>query len=327
MHADSWFGTFEPYVGPTRELARRIAEAYRYPLSEDDRDDLPQVAQYLETTQGPDLLTSVVRSEVGRQVVRNYGRLLPRLLNGQSLGERLQNMVPDESAALLLSVWRHRCDGEPNEPHRILADLPFHRYITTNPDPILETALTVKNRKPKVWNCGRRYYSTPETLKKNFVPSREQPLLVYLYGSLDHADDLVLSEDNYFEHLINAARQQPRNVAELTSAFTGTALLFLGFRLEEWDFRILLRCMKMLNGWENHKRFRHVAVQLDAAYVRTGSEMRRVENFLRNLLRDTTIEIYRGTPENFMEQLRSQWGPPPTVPDDTLLAAGQAIGR
>ena len=45
-------GLVESVIGSTREIARRWADTYNFPMSPNDREDLPQVAQYLSVNQG-----------------------------------------------------------------------------------------------------------------------------------------------------------------------------------------------------------------------------------------------------------------------------------
>ena len=57
-------GLLEPYLGPTREFARRWAERNHFPLAPYAREDLPQVAQYLSVSFKASALRAMFEKEL-----------------------------------------------------------------------------------------------------------------------------------------------------------------------------------------------------------------------------------------------------------------------
>jgi hypothetical protein len=51
----------------------------------------------------------------------------------------------------------------------------------------------------------------------------------------------VLTEDDYLDFLVNISRQQDLLPPRIQEVLTGASLLFIGYRLADWDFRVLFR--------------------------------------------------------------------------------------
>src|SRR5262249_53767839 len=94
-------------------------------------------------------------------------------------------------------------------------------------------------------------------------PTEAAPLVYHLFGNFQDMDGVVLTEDDYFDFLIDMASDRRQVPSGVLRALTRSSLLFLGFRLEEWDFRILVRCINALNGSDMLRGYAQVAVQLD----------------------------------------------------------------
>jgi hypothetical protein len=141
-------GVLEPFVGSTRELANRLAVANGYPQALSGREDLPQVAQFLETMRGsgsPQVQVPLV-TEMAAAVRRRYPALQLGAVSPIDPGNDLRER--------LTAAWRVYQDGRPYEPHRYLAGLrQIKTIISTNPDDLLEEALIAAGRKPRVHLC------------------------------------------------------------------------------------------------------------------------------------------------------------------------------
>lgn len=86
---------------------------------------------------------------------------------------------------------------------------------------------------------------------------------------------------------------------------TSSALLFLGFQLDDWGFRVLLREILQLenNGLPN--RFTHVAVQIDPA-TPSGTIQQRIE-YLEEQFRAYHITVYWGSTTDFIRKLHDEF--------------------
>jgi hypothetical protein len=302
-------GLLEPYVGSQSELAARLAKRFQYSFSEKDRDDIALVTQYISALRSPTIMLRAVLRETALQVLRHYGDVIPELLKGMTLEQRLAQDagLETEAGAMIEQVWRRRCDEDPREPYRLLARMPFKAYISTNPDRLIELALNQfasvhppGPRQPVVWHCGKEGSDT--WLPKDF-PNILNPLVASIYGTFDDAENLVLTEGDYYHHLVMSETSEMASVKELNRIFTNSALVFLGFRLHEWDFRIFFRRLRELKTFAHLDEYQHVAVQIDPSSsggLATASEVRK---FLKKFLNNEHIDIFEGSVEQFVRTL------------------------
>jgi hypothetical protein len=191
--------------------------------------------------------------------------------------------------------------------YHILASLPFTVYISANPDNLLEEALISHGRKPVIeyarWHPAlltQPFFSSGSL--SNYVPSEEQPLIFHMFGNFRTENSLVLSEDDYFEYLVNVnSFGLPVVIQDLLNSH---ALLFLGFRLSDWSFRVLFH--SLLD--ENRKQARQVrlkdnksiAVQLQPSDRITRPEL--VRSFLEKYM-PPEFRIYWGAADLFLGEL------------------------
>lgn len=170
-------GDCTPLIGPgvsckslpkLPDIAQEWAHQYGYPL--DDPSDLPRVAQFLAIRRRP---------------------MAPK----EMLREKLASLAAIDFDA-------------DDEPHGVLADLPFCVYITTNYDDCLMRALKHRKRDPRrqlcKWNDSliREKYPLDEP---GFEPTVDEPLVFHLYGHYATKQSLVLTEDDYLDFLINTS--------------------------------------------------------------------------------------------------------------------------
>jgi hypothetical protein len=90
------------------------------------------------------------------------------------------------------------------------------------------------------------------------------------------------------------------------AALVDNSLLFLGFRLTDWHFRVLFRMMMNLPGRERLKNYCHVAVQLDPD-MHTMQDVEGAKAYLTEYFgKEANIDIFWGSSEEFLVALRSE---------------------
>jgi CHAT domain len=122
-------GLVEGLFGSTRENARRWSEQYHFPMAPHNREDLPNVAQFLAVNQDPQFPRDALIEYLGQELVRRHAG---------DLSEELRDASLDQKMKAISAKARRR---NPAEPYRLLAGKPFPILITTNPDDLLEEAL------------------------------------------------------------------------------------------------------------------------------------------------------------------------------------------
>ncbi len=296
-----------PFLGPRvnagllpsqATLAERLADKYGYPLP--DRQNLVRVAQYIAITD-PELLRS--------EYVRLLQRSLFTALDVQPTEEQKRRL---RNAGLAETVhelgWAERVlTLHENEIHHLLADLELPLYVTTNLDNFMAEALCGRGK--EVRQVGPRW-ERPEPGTPQFVltpePSLEQPVVFHLNGlEEDPNHPLVLSEDDYVAHLVRLCRDQeyllPMNVLRMLSAHS---CLFLGYQLDDWEFRAVLQGLMRPIASTNRAKKIHVGVQLDPDQVASADKTR---EYLGRYLGQFNIDIYWGTAQQFVSDLHTRW--------------------
>lgn len=290
-------GLLESILGSTREIAKRWADTYNYPMEAHEREDLPQVAQFLAVKQGTLFVRDQFKEYLRQELLHRYSVDSPDGPDLQQLGLE----------ALISAVGKQHRDNNEAEPHKVLASLPCKIYITSNPDNLLVEALrdAGKAKDPQValcpWNTSAIGAEPPDYQ----VHEAQRPLVYYLFGNLSDLDSVVLTEDDYFDYLIGATKNSELIPSAVRLAWANTSLLFLGFRLDDWDFRVLFRSIKAQEGAIARDRFAHVAVQIDPEGS-SNIESAGARRYLESYFGKSDIGVYWGSVEDFAKDLKER---------------------
>ncbi len=287
--------------GSDASLASRWAREHNYPLAPTDQEQLPRVMQYLKVRR---LGEANLRKQYLGQMREGLKRRYPAALNNVELG--LEEMIE--------TLWDRQLKNDPDEPHNILARLPFTCYITTNPTSVLEVALRHQGRQPQVevynWR-GRRAQQRDREAES--IPSYEAPLVFHALGHIGDRRSLVLSEDDYFDYLINFIRNLQQGIgSSVKQALTDASLLFLGFRLFRWDFRIVFRSLlSQAHGGAMLDEYPHVAAQLspsEGAFLNPQAARSYLADYFQGRNpEEIKLDIYWGEATDFLVKLASKW--------------------
>jgi hypothetical protein len=285
-------GVTEFLFGPWRDLARSWADTVQYPMAVHQRDDLPQVAEYLTVNQS----RSYVRHELERRLRQEVWRRYPAAV-GKSLDD------------LVASAWEQRCQQQPKELFSLLARIPFAIYLTTNPEALMPLALAAAGRKPEVglfpWQSDVESRHSIFAKEPGYLPDRDRPLVYYFFGRFRELDSLVLTEDDYFDYLISMGLNWKLIPAEVSRSLT-ESLLFLGFHIDDWNFRALFRSIMRKAGGSRRGDFAHVAVQIDPVESR-HQDLKKARHYFRDFLGKQDVTLYWGSAEDFARELWQQW--------------------
>ena len=246
------------------EIAAHWASEHDYPL--EDTTDLARVAQY-----------------VG---VHQDDAMYPKELVSAEL---MRAAPPDFDAD--------------DEPHSVLAALPLSIYMTTNYDDFMAAALRREGKEPRRelcrWNNSPALSEQPSHLTGavELRPSPANPIVYHLHGHLDVPESLVLTEDDYLDFLVAVSRDEQLLPHQIQRALAGTSLLFVGYRLSDWDFRVIHRGLVMAG--EQSLRRLSVTVQLprDAP----------AQSYLNKYFGAMKVRVYWGSASDFMRELRARW--------------------
>jgi hypothetical protein len=294
-------GLIEPLLGSQREIARRWAERYHYPLAPHERESLPQVAQYLAINQDSSFPLDELEEYLKQEICTQFCDDLPPEL--QTKNSSLTKIVD--------AIGSKRWANNPSDPHRVLAQLPLPIYITTNVDNLLVSALKEAGRDPQVmicpWNEYIEQYETIYDREPDYHPTVSRPLVYHLFGKMDEPDSIVLTEDNYFKFLIGVTGNKDLIPSAVRRALADTALLFLGFQMDEWNFRVLFHGILSQQGSSRRDRYSHIAAQIEPEEGRI-LEPERARRYLESYyFNDAYISIFWGSADDFVNELWRNW--------------------
>lgn len=293
-------GLTDALLGTRQELAARWASTYHFPMAPHGREDLPQVAQYLAVSQNDRFPREGLRAYMRQELLDRYGDDLSEQARGGTLDE------------LMTAVGDHLRSTNPVEPHTVLARLPLPIYVTAHPANLLASALLAEGKRPEVelcrWNNHVDWPPSVFEREPTYRPRPDRPLVFHLFGRLEQPESLVVTEEDYLDFLIGLTSNKDGIPSVVRRALIDSSLLFLGFRMDEWEFRVLFRSLMSQEGGERRSRYSHVAVQIDPEGSQT-LEPERARRYLERAFHfnDADLSIYWGSTDDFVRELGQAW--------------------
>jgi hypothetical protein len=142
-----------------------------------------------------------------------------------------------------------------------------------------------------------------------FQPTPEQPMVFHLHGALDNVDSMVLTEDDYLEFLVCVSEEENLIPPCISERFTSSSLLFMGYSLDDMNFKVLFR--KLSSYMRRNQAARHVSVQLAPTPNESNEEFiaraKTQRAYLEKHFGLQKIKVYWGTCHDFARELRAKW--------------------
>jgi hypothetical protein len=313
-------GRFTPVLGPgladsilgsRQDIARRWVRRWQMPLASHNQDDLAQVAQYL-MVQGA---AGAVRGQFIDYLWEEISRRSERAQPDDPFRDLPLNRAKPEDA--ITEVGRRLRRTDPGDPYRVAAALPVNVYVTTGVTDLLQEALREADppRHPITmsfpWNSipeldwfENRDEPTLEDLDE--PPTKERPLVYHLFGRLGRPRSLVLTEADYFEWIAAWLTRRKDIPPVVSNSLIEKSLMFVGFRLDDWDFRVVFNAVKSFGGHELFKENLHVGVQLspDTQLIEPEAAQEYFESYFGN----DKVSIYWGETRHFFDEFRARTG-------------------
>ena len=280
---------------PSRQtLARLWADRWQMPIAQHARGDLAKVAQFMQIRTAPD----TPKTELRRYVITEF-----RERWGDRLPEELYR--PEQLPALLREIARRHREKDGNDPYPMVASLDLPVYVTTSWTGLLEDALVEAGRQPLVRSFAwHRHRDLEDPL--NFDPNdRDHPLVYHLFGRVEDLESIVLSEDDYFAWMTAWIRRPYLIPDPVRAALTSRSLMFLGYRLDDWEFRVLSQGIKSFPGSSRLGSYVHVGVQLSPE-DNEDIEPEAAQDYLESSFNQERmrLNIYWGESHRFLTELR-----------------------
>ena len=161
-----------------------------------------------------------------------------------------------------------------SSPYNILANLDLPIYITTNYDKFLQAYHFQSSNKESQselcrWNDNlTKYFKAFDVTsifeeQNQYKPSTEKPLIYHILGDIDTPQSIVLTERDYFEYVINLNKNQEKDMipSVIRKELGLSSLLFIGYSLDDINFRVIFQGLSFLNGLPKEYRKLSIAVQ------------------------------------------------------------------
>jgi hypothetical protein len=131
---------------------------------------------------------------------------------------------------------------KPSPVLRALAELDFPRVITTNYDQLLETALRLAGKDPRI-----SIYTPKLEPTRDFPnPTVESPVVFKIHGDIDQEESMVITEDDYIRFLLRMSNKEPYDPIplKLKADLTEWTTLFVGYSLLDYNLRVLFQALR-----------------------------------------------------------------------------------
>ncbi len=305
-------GNFTPVLGPgladailgsRQDMARGWVERWQMPLARHSQGDLAQVAQYL-----------LVNSAEGTVRLQLFDYLATEIAKRSKAAkgpdDPFWQIEPDplRPGPSIVEIGR-RLRKDPGDPYRVVAALPVTVYVTTGWTNLLQDALLDAPGGPRKaitrvfrWNDDTDGAADDLAVE----PTREHPLVYHLFGRFDHPGSIVLSEEDYFAWFTAWHTRRSLIPAIVRSSLVERSLLFMGFRLDDWDFRVIFHAIKSFEGRALLRKNQHVGVQLNPENPLIEPEA--AQEYLESYFGEDKVDIYWGDTRGFLKELRDRTG-------------------
>lgn len=297
-------GLADNIIGSRAEIARRWARRWQMPIAPYARSNLAQVAQYLRVGHTPgrvtDYFEDYIRTELRERKENARGN--------DPFGELSEDLIEgDQPGRALLEIGRQLRHRDITESYRLAAHLPVKVFVTTAWADLLQDALQDRDppKKPVTlcfpWT-DRAEWDEPAEPDE---PTVERPWVYHLFGRIDTLESLVLTEDDYLEWLTAWIEKQSIIPPAVKAALIKNSLLFLGYHLDDWDFRVVFQSIKSFRGNRMGTRS-HLGVQLRPE---TGMiEPEAAQKYLESFFGEDKVSIFWAETSQFLDELFGRTG-------------------
>lgn len=291
-------------------LADAWANDVGFPLPE--QHWLPRVALYVRVTQ----------SKTVREAKMRYLNFLKDSLillaesEGVADADAIKDLRDDRErynfSDVAVELGYPVSNGSEANPLDLLAKLRLPIYITTSHFDFLERAIKADRREPRTqicfWSGEPTIWADPShKTDYNFEPTVENPLVYHVFGLETYADSMVLNEDDYLDFLSILARDSSASnrimPAYLQQAIAKSSLLLLGYRLRDWEFRVMFRGLIRPSSLRDF----NLAIQMDLRQQSGRASAAQIKAYLEKYFGSSNFTVSWDTPQAFMTKLWDEW--------------------
>jgi CHAT domain/SIR2-like domain len=297
-------GLADGILGPRQTIARRWVRRWQMPIVSHGQDNLAQVAQYLRVGRQPGRVSAYLQDYLRTELRERWENARDDDPFHGLPEDLIESSRPQD---VIVEVGRRLRERDELDPYRVLAALPVKLYLTTAWTDLLEDALRARGKEPDS-------RSFPWTDRVDWdgefdlppPPTVEKPLVYHLFGLLEKINSLVLTEDDHFQWLTAWVDKKQAIPALVRKAMTNTSMVFLGYGLADWDFRVVFQSIKSFGGGERRSQYEHVGVQLRPETQMVEPEA--AQRYLESYFGDDQVNIFWADTRFFLKELLVRTG-------------------
>ena len=300
-------GLADRILGSKSAIAHRWVRRWQMPITLHGQSNLAQVAQYLRVGRSPGL----VRAYLEEYLMTDLRERRETAGPGDPLHE-----LPDalfegtDPSPVIHELGRWLRENDEGDPYRVVSGLDAPVFVTTSWTDLLQEAMRERRKQPRTfcfpWYRGSGWRDVEGNDVATWpAPSVDEPWVCHLFGRLDEPTSLVLTEDDYFSWLSSWIAQRPnmpRALSALSKALTLQSLLFLGYQLGDWDFRVVFQSIRSFGGSDLLRDNLHIGVQLrpEVETVEPEAAQRYLESYFGN----DNVKLFWSDTRTFLDELR-----------------------
>ncbi|MCB0114303.1 MAG: SIR2 family protein, partial [Caldilineaceae bacterium] len=302
----------------TETLASLWAEDVGYPLS--DCYDMARVAQFHSVKHG-NYKAKLDYLDFNKKFILDIAHKLADLQEDDETLVFVEELTKQRDlksfADIVTELDFPRFPPNKPDPLRILAKLPLSIYLTTSYYDFMERALLLEGRTPRtrlcLWNLEPANIEEQHRFDPSYTPDPKNPVVYHLHGLANYPSSMVLSEDDYLAFLSRLARGTPDGSGDhgippfLEAELRESSLLLMGYRLQDWDFRVLFRGLLNTNANLIRSRRPSVAIQFDPKDQPGISSEKEARDYLDDYFEIANFRVQWGSSDDFVETLWQKW--------------------
>jgi hypothetical protein len=287
-------------------LSQAWAEKIGYPLA--DTHELARVSQFQRARSKDDEEAKVSYLEFLKEALLAYAENLG--VETKLLDDLYAQVHESSFADLVQALGFPRYPEGHIDPLRLLARLPLPIFLTTSPHDFIERALLAENKHPtslySYWFADEA--SIPDQ-SAEFKATVDQPLVYHLYGIEATPASIVLSEEDYFNFLVRVTQRVDTDRSpipvKLRSILAASSLILLGYRLQDWDFRVIFR--GVINPEQFPTRGFSMVLQLAPDQQFNITNISEARKYLETYFLPKQFNVEWGDAEGFVARLWNEW--------------------
>ena len=294
--------------GTHEQLVAAWAQVEKYPML--DQENLARVYQYVLVEKNKDDDPLLARAKYFNFLKRMLIRFGSKDLGSDEERNRLKEQADDIRFSEIATTLDYpRYVDASDDPLRLLARFPLKYYITTSQSDFLERALELEGKSPVTqicfWSGALDNVLTAHQTDPEFRPTDTKPLVYHLFGLENYPQTLVLSEDDYINFLIaimgDNDAANPKVPLSLRNAIRSSQLILLGYKLTDWDFRVLFRILLKYRTDELVPRGMLIQIEKNEKGIDD------LKNYLNKYFDKNKFSIEWNSAEAFVRKLWTEW--------------------